>query len=76
MRGTLGQAAPTRRAGAGERLLGCCIRSTAKRVRTVAKDLFDIGELPPIGEVPAQMHAMTVRPDALRRADRRDPSTR
>ena len=31
----------------------------------MAKDLYDIGELPPIGEVPAQMHAMTVRPDAF-----------
>jgi crotonyl-CoA carboxylase/reductase len=29
----------------------------------VAKDLYDIGELPPLGEVPAQMHAQLVRPD-------------
>src|SRR4051812_44109822 len=29
----------------------------------MAKDLYDIGELPPIGEVPARMHAMLVRPD-------------
>jgi len=28
----------------------------------MGKDLYDIGTLPPIGEVPAQMHAMTVRP--------------
>ena len=34
-------------------------------MRTVAKDLYDIGELPPIGEVPARMHAMTVRPDSF-----------
>jgi len=29
----------------------------------MGKDVYDIGELPPIGEVPRQMHAMTVRPD-------------
>ncbi len=29
----------------------------------MGKDLYDIGELPPIGEVPRQMHAMLVRPD-------------
>ena len=29
----------------------------------MTKDLYDIGELPSVGEVPAQMHAMTVRPD-------------
>jgi len=29
----------------------------------VANDLYDIGELPPLGEVPAQMHAQLVRPD-------------
>ena len=32
-------------------------------MRTVAKDLYDIGELPPLGEVPALMHAQLVRPD-------------
>jgi crotonyl-CoA carboxylase/reductase len=29
----------------------------------MGKDLYDIGELPPIGDVPKQMHAMLVRPD-------------
>jgi crotonyl-CoA carboxylase/reductase len=29
----------------------------------MGKDLYDIGELPPVGEVPAQMHAQLVRPD-------------
>jgi crotonyl-CoA carboxylase/reductase len=29
----------------------------------VAKDLYEIGELPPIGEVPARMHAQLVRPE-------------
>ena len=29
----------------------------------MGKDVYDIGELPPIGEVPPQMHAMLVRPD-------------
>jgi crotonyl-CoA carboxylase/reductase len=29
----------------------------------MGKDLYEIGELPPIGEVPARMHAMVVRPD-------------
>jgi crotonyl-CoA carboxylase/reductase len=28
---------------------------------TVTKDLYDVGEAPPIGHVPAKMHAMTVR---------------
>ena len=29
----------------------------------MGKDLYDIGELPPLGDVPAQMHAQLVRPD-------------
>lgn len=29
----------------------------------VAKDLYEIGELPPIGEVPGRMHAQLVRPE-------------
>jgi crotonyl-CoA carboxylase/reductase len=29
----------------------------------VSKDLYEIGELPPVGEVPARMHAQVVRPD-------------
>jgi crotonyl-CoA carboxylase/reductase len=29
----------------------------------MGKDLYEIGERPPIGEVPKQMHAMLVRPD-------------
>ena len=29
----------------------------------MGKDVYDIGELPPLGEVPPQMHAMIVRPD-------------
>jgi crotonyl-CoA carboxylase/reductase len=29
----------------------------------VANDVYEIGELPPIGEVPAKMHAQLVRPD-------------
>jgi crotonyl-CoA carboxylase/reductase len=29
----------------------------------MTKDLYDIGELPPIGEVPATMHAQLVRPE-------------
>ena len=31
----------------------------------MGKDLYEIGELPPVGEVPAQMHAQLVRPDRL-----------
>src|SRR3954453_807420 len=29
----------------------------------MGKDVYDIGALPPMGEVPPQMHAMLVRPD-------------
>src|SRR5947208_10698731 len=29
----------------------------------MGKDLYEIGELPPIGEVPERMHAQLVRPD-------------
>jgi crotonyl-CoA carboxylase/reductase len=29
----------------------------------MAQDLYEIGELPPVGEVPARMHAMAVRPE-------------
>jgi crotonyl-CoA carboxylase/reductase len=29
----------------------------------MAQDVYAIGELPPIGEIPARMHAMLVRPD-------------
>jgi crotonyl-CoA carboxylase/reductase len=29
----------------------------------MSEDLYEIGELPPIGEVPAQMHAQLVRPE-------------
>ncbi len=29
----------------------------------MGKDLYELGEIPPIGEVPAQMHAQLVRPD-------------
>jgi len=29
----------------------------------MGKDLYAIGELPPVGEVPATMHAQLVRPD-------------
>ncbi|MFB3738878.1 MAG: alcohol dehydrogenase catalytic domain-containing protein, partial [Candidatus Velamenicoccus archaeovorus] len=29
----------------------------------MAKDLYEIGELPPLGEVPRRMHAQLVRPD-------------
>ncbi len=29
----------------------------------MGKELYEIGELPPIGEVPAKMHAQVVRPD-------------
>jgi crotonyl-CoA carboxylase/reductase len=29
----------------------------------MAKDLLEIGEIPPVGEVPARMHAQLVRPD-------------
>jgi crotonyl-CoA carboxylase/reductase len=29
----------------------------------VAKSVYEIGEIPPIGEVPAQMHAQLIRPD-------------
>ena len=29
----------------------------------MGKDVYDVGELPPVGEVPARMHAMVVRPD-------------
>src|SRR2546427_9658504 len=29
----------------------------------MGKDVYDIGELPPLGEVPPRMHGMLVRPD-------------
>jgi crotonyl-CoA carboxylase/reductase len=29
----------------------------------MAKDLYEIGEIPPVGEVPARMHAQLTRPD-------------
>ena len=29
----------------------------------MGKDLYEIGEIPPVGEVPKQMHAQLVRPD-------------
>src|SRR5947208_13424516 len=29
----------------------------------MGKDVYDIGELPPVGEVPPRMHGMLVRPD-------------
>jgi crotonyl-CoA carboxylase/reductase len=29
----------------------------------MTKDLYEIGEIPPVGEVPAQMHAQLTRPD-------------
>ncbi|HEY1332037.1 MAG TPA: crotonyl-CoA carboxylase/reductase [Actinomycetota bacterium] len=29
----------------------------------MAKDLYGVGEIPPVGEVPARMHAQLVRPD-------------
>src|SRR4029450_1564403 len=29
----------------------------------MGKELYELGELPPIGEVPATMHAQVVRPD-------------
>jgi crotonyl-CoA carboxylase/reductase len=29
----------------------------------VARDLYEIGEIPPVGEVPARMHAQLVRPE-------------
>ena len=29
----------------------------------MAKDLYEVGEAPPLGEVPATMHAQVVRPD-------------
>jgi len=32
-------------------------------VEGVAKDLYEIGELPPIGDVPGRMHAQLVRPE-------------
>jgi crotonyl-CoA carboxylase/reductase len=31
----------------------------------MGKDLYEIGELPPVGEVPARMHAQLVRPERL-----------
>ena len=33
------------------------------RVEAMSQDLYEIGALPPIGEVPKQMHAQLVRPD-------------
>ncbi|TMK87023.1 MAG: crotonyl-CoA carboxylase/reductase, partial [Actinobacteria bacterium] len=31
----------------------------------MGKDVYDIGELPPVGEVPPRMHGMLVRPDGF-----------
>ena len=33
----------------------------AKPQLTVIKDLYEIGEIPPLGHVPAKMHAWTIR---------------
>jgi crotonyl-CoA carboxylase/reductase len=35
----------------------------------MGKDLYEIGELPPIGDVPAQMHAQLVRPERFGEPD-------
>ena len=32
-------------------------------VPAVTRDLFDIGQIPPLGEVPARMHAQVIRPE-------------
>ena len=29
----------------------------------MGKDVYEIGEIPPLGEVPPRMHAQVVRPD-------------
>src|SRR5688500_3947396 len=34
-----------------------------QRMGPMGKDLYEIGAIPPVGEVPAQMHAQLVRPD-------------
>jgi crotonyl-CoA carboxylase/reductase len=35
----------------------------------MGKDVYEIGELPPVGEVPARMHAQVVRPDRFGEPD-------
>lgn len=35
----------------------------AKASGPVLKDLYDIGEIPPLGHVPAKMHAWAIRKD-------------
>jgi crotonyl-CoA carboxylase/reductase len=49
--------------GPGSGSLGFGSFSTPVEGSFMAKDVYEIGELPPVGEVPARMHAMTVRPD-------------
>ena len=33
----------------------------------MAKDVYDVGEIPPVGEVPTRMHAQLVRAEPGRR---------
>ena len=44
-------------------LLGCSGSAARIGRGAHAKDLYDIGETPPLGEVPARMHAQVVRPE-------------
>src|SRR5581483_6468242 len=37
--------------------------TTPRRGEHMVKDLYEIGEMPPMGQVPARMHAQLVRPD-------------
>jgi crotonyl-CoA carboxylase/reductase len=41
--------------------------AVAQRAATppVVKDLYEIGEMPPLGHVPERMHAWAIRPERL-----------
>ena len=52
-------------------------RAVVVRMRAVmAKEIYALGEVPPLGEVPRRMHAQVIRASTLRRAERRPSSRR
>nr|MCH9671877.1 crotonyl-CoA carboxylase/reductase [Gammaproteobacteria bacterium] len=38
-------------------------QQSSQRSISEGRSLYDVGEMPPLGVVPAQMHAWTIRPD-------------
>ena len=62
---TLAAADAPRRRTHDRNMCGGAARAGRRYVMTAEtrKDLYDIGEAPPVGHVPAKMHAMTIRQD-------------